>query len=301
MNGTDKVEDFPLHALHQHPRQTDFFMAASPIEIQELASDLVQRGQQEPIHVCPDGTTLRGHRRVMAARLLGWKTIKAIVRQDLVEPCSSAAIAELINDNVIRQHLDDLALARCYRELKKSHVRSVDENESGDVRDRLAARLQTGKSGRSLDRLERLLQLPRDVQDMISSNVLNKHQGEKILRLAKPKQDALFADLRRKERVPDVLRRYGVIAPVTRKSVTDLGEELLRFICSNLKTMSRDIRALDRLQIRGRDIVDQLDEAARFLTAWSARKRSLKQKAVKSMTKSISSHQEPDNLSNKAR
>lgn len=302
MNTTMTTEDVPLDSLQSHPRQFEFFSPASDVELKELAADLERRGQQEPIHVCPDGTIIRGHRRVAAARLLAWNTIRAIIRHDLADPTSNSTVADLITDNVIRQQLDDLAMARCYHALKLVYVPLWNANETGDIRDVLAARLQTGKSGRSMDRLERLVvSLPRDIQDMISRKLINKHQGEKILRLSKSKQQALFDDLRREERVPDVLRRYGVIAPLGKKSTPQLGEELLRFLRTNLQTLNREIKALDRLQIHGGDVVTLLDRANKFLSTWAERKRLLKQEAVNSMKARVSTRQIPDKLSNEAR
>ena len=294
------VEEVELGRLRDHPRQSEFFTSATHADIEELADDLIQRGQQEPIHICPDGTIIRGHRRVAAAKRLGWKSIKAVVRHDLPDPGSDATVAELIVDNVKRQQLDDLALARCYHELKKTSVRAANQNTSGDVRDRLAARLRSGKSGRSLDRLERLLKLPRDIQDMISADRLNKFQAEKILRLPTAKRDAVISDLRREERVLDVLRRYNVIKPVTSKSAVEMGEELLRYFHSHLKELSRNIKSLDRLQLRGGDVVKLLDESTKFMSAWANRKRVLKQQALESVM-SDSVPRRPDKLSNEAR
>jgi ParB/RepB/Spo0J family partition protein len=101
MDTTRATEDLMLDALREHPRQLEFFTAASKLEIKELAADLRVRGQQEPIHVCPDGTIIRGHRRAAAAKLLGWKTIKALVRHDLADPSNRSTVAELITDNLM--------------------------------------------------------------------------------------------------------------------------------------------------------------------------------------------------------
>ncbi len=297
MQGAREVVSVLIASLRSHPRQKDFFSDTSESELDELAIDLSQRGQQEPIHICPDGTILRGHRRVKAAGRLGWESILAIVRHDLVDANSPAAIRDLIDDNVMRRQLGELELARCYREMKASHDPAFG-TDRGDRRDRLAARLKSGKSGRTLDRLERLLLLPRDIQDMISANTINKHQGEKILRLTKQKQEALFAELRANNRVTDVLRRHGVIAAVSRKTPAQVGEELLNFFRANLKIIRRDINALDRLQVRGGDVVTLLDEATRVLSAWADRKRSLRQQALDSMDLIVESRQQPDKLSN---
>jgi ParB family chromosome partitioning protein len=209
MASSNEVKLVPLVSLKTHPRQFEFFSETSESELAELAEDLTRRGQQEPIHICPDGTIVRGHRRVKAAEKLGWVAINAVVRQDLGDASCPETISDLINDNVMRRQLDELELARCYRELKQQYT-AHDEDQYDDRRDRLAARLNCGKSGRSLDRLQRLLELPRDIQDMVSKKHLNKYQAEKILRLPESKRNSLFVDLRFGERVPEVLRRYGV-------------------------------------------------------------------------------------------
>ncbi len=301
MEPRHSVEEVQLELLHDHPRQTDFFASASQAELVELADDLSQRGQQEPIHICPDGTIIRGHRRVAAARLLGWRTIKGIVRQNLVDPCSDAAIAELVVDNLFRQQLDDLAIARCYHELKRSGLHAGSDSEPGDVRDRIAARLKAGRSGRSLDRLERLLRLPRDIQDLISGNRLNKFQAEKILRLPEAKQGQLFDEIRVGHPISEVLRRYGVTKAATKTSVPELGEQLLRFFQLNLKSLSDELEALDPLQIHGGDVVTLLDESTDFLLAWTKRKKRLKQQAIKELLPQVAANLHPDKLSKRAR
>ena len=294
-----KVELVALDRLKQHPRQREFFTAQSEVQLDELAADLKQRGLQEPIHITPDGTLIRGHRRVAAAKLLGWKELKAVVRHDLSDPSSAETVEELINDNIKRQQLDDLALARCYRELKRSERSSDDA--SGDFRDQLAAHLNCGKSGRSLDRLERLLHLPRDIQDLITDKVLNKDQAEKILRLTKKRQQEVFEALRTAESIPDVLRRFGIIKSAKTRSPTELGEELLGFFNRNLPAVRTNIEALDRLQVRGRDVNELLEDAIEFMTAWKTRKRQLSRQAINELQSTVNRRSKLDNLSGDAR
>lgn len=299
MSSERKVESVDVDRLQQHPRQHEFFTAPSDVQLDELAADLKHRGQQEPIHITPDGIIIRGHRRVAAAKRLGWKELNAIVRHDLSDPHNAETVAELINDNIKRQQLDDLALARCYRELKRSG--RVGDEGTGDVRDQLAAHLNCGKSGRSLDRLERLLQLPRDIQDLISTRQLNKDQGEKILRLPMKRQQEVFEALRTAENIPDVLRSFGIIKSNKRRTPTELGEELLGFFNRNLPAVRTSIESLDRLQVRGRDVVDLLDEATKFMTAWTQRKRELRQQEIKEIQSTVKRRSELDNLSGNAR
>lgn len=275
----NKHRDVEISWLKEHPRQSDFFADTSESELGELAADMKLRGQQEPIHCCPDGTIIRGHRRVQAAKLLGWKTISTVTRNDLGDPGNDQVVDELVIDNLMRRQLDDLSLARCYRQIKRSHVPG-DPDESGDARDLLAARLNCGKSGRSLDRLERLLDLPRDIQDMISSGDLNKSHGEKILKLAEKTRERLFKSLRAGEPIVKVLRRHGVIKPATAKTPNQLGQELLNFLNHNLHQLRGRIQDLDRLQVRGGNDLDVLDEAVEFLVAWRDRKRGLSRQSV---------------------
>lgn len=280
------TESVPLASLKPHPRQNDFFAATSEAEVRELAADMKRRGQQEPIHCLSDGTIIRGHRRVRAAKLLGWEMIQAVVRNDLGDAGDDEVIDELIADNLMRQQLDELSLARCYHELKRT--RSLErDSEGGDVRDCLATRLNCGKSGRSLDRLERLLQLPRDVQDMISHGSLNKTQGEGILKLSQQDRAKLIGAFRSGEAVRVVLRRFGIVKSTTSKSAHDLGRELLAFFQKHLGELHGNLTKLDRVQVRGADANALLDAAVAFLTTWRNRKSELYERSLAAFREDI--------------
>ncbi|MCA9031471.1 MAG: hypothetical protein KDA66_11720 [Planctomycetaceae bacterium] len=164
----------------------------------------------------------------------------------------------------------------------------------------MAAHLNCGKSGRSLDRLERLLQLPRDIQDLISTKKLNKDQGEKILRLSTKRQQEVFEALRSAGNIPDVLRHFGIIKSTRFRTPTQLGEELLGFFNRNLPAVRTNLEALDQLQVRGRDVIELLDDATKFMTAWSERKRELKQQEIKEIQSTVKRRTKLDNLSGKA-
>src|SRR5688500_7536785 len=78
-----RVVPIPLASLRDHPRQCELFREPSDAEIAELAENIKARGLIHPIHVLSDLTIVQGHRRVAAARRLGWSTIPATVRTDL--------------------------------------------------------------------------------------------------------------------------------------------------------------------------------------------------------------------------
>lgn len=261
--------------LKAHPRQADFFPEATDSELEELSGDLQQRGQQEAIHITADWTIIRGHRRVQCARRLGWQTIRAVVHLDITDALAPEVVNELICDNLMRQQLDDLALARCYRQLKRTYFESRPQGE-GDVRDRLAARLNCGKSGRSLDRLERLLELPRGIQDAISRGDLTKSHGEKLLRLPGDSQVAIEQRLSQGEDPRAVLGSFGLTQKAPTRTPVDIANDLLRFFHSNLDDLKSHRDQLDQLQVRGRDVIELLDEAVDFLAGWRDRKRTLR-------------------------
>lgn len=279
MAANAEIIEYPIEQLKGHPRQNEFFDPTNDQELRELASDILRRGQQETVHIMFDGTIVRGHRRTAAAKLLGWKTIKAVIRHDLTDPDCPAAIDELISDNIQRRQLDDLALARCYHELKREFDdKALAKGETS--RDVLAARLNCGKSGRTLDRLLRLLDLPRDIQQMVSDGRLNRSQAEKILKLSEKRRNAIYRELRASADVDVTLRENGIGTPRNEKSLPELGEELLHFFKQNLPALASDIKALDRLQVHGRDVVELLDEATEFVESFRDRKRMLAQQTL---------------------
>ena len=248
MGKTTSKKQVALDWVKDHPRQSEFFAETSDVELQELADDLERRGQQEPIHCCPDGTIIRGHRRVKAARLLGWSQIDAIVRREVDDPLAPDVVDELVLDNLMRRQLDDLALARVYQYLKQS-IEFNDCDERGDIRDRLAARLNCGKSGRSLDRLERLLDLPREIQDAISRGELTKLDGERILKLSIRKQTRIATAIQKEEEVEPLLTQWGIRKRQREKTRQQVGKELLSVLRQTIPLLGGKINALDRVQV----------------------------------------------------
>ncbi len=148
---------------------------------------------------------------MLAALTNDWTTIKAKVRTDTNNPNSKAVIEELIKDNVIRGQHDDLTLARCYRELKRL---SGSYGEGGPLRDRLADRLNCPKSGRTLERLKRLLDLPTDIQELYSRRKLSQSDAMKILNADRQTQEKVYARLRKGHLIKFALEQEGVIKSV---------------------------------------------------------------------------------------
>ena len=112
-----KIERWAVDRLRPHPKQGQYFPDAPPHEVAELAADMEANGQLQPVEALPDGTIIAGHKRLAAARLLGWTELDVWVRDDLAAD-PAAAERRLIEDNLHRRQLGKLGLARCYRALK---------------------------------------------------------------------------------------------------------------------------------------------------------------------------------------
>lgn len=271
-----EVRKRKLAELREHPRQPDIFSESSQIELQELADDMARRGQQEPVHILPDGTIIRGHRRVRAAGLLGWSEIDVVVRHDLATAGEDAQMDELLRDNLIRRRLDDLTLARCYRELKKIERRRGRNatSSSKDLRDRLAARLGTKLSGRQLDRLERLLDLPRPIQDAISRRELTKDHGRAILALPAANRQKIADALAAGKAAKSLVSEFALAPKACTQSPGEIAQDLLVLLAKHLPRLRKRIEDLDGLAVRGRNADKLIAEAAQFFGALKQRRES---------------------------
>lgn len=117
-----------------------------------------------------------GHRRVAAARALGWSTIPAIVStspEDHVEQTISR-----ITSNLCRKDIDPISFAHSIQILLAQYSVSVPQ---------VGAWL--GKSPTSVSNYLRLLELPEEVQDALQANALSVGHALQLLRIKEPELD----------------------------------------------------------------------------------------------------------------
>lgn len=140
--------------------------------LNELARSIREKGVIQPIIVRKNGEgyeLIAGERRLQAARRAGLATIPALVRQikdrqDLLE----IALIE----NIQREDLNPIDRARSYRRL-------IDE--FGETQEEIAERV--GKDRSTIANTLRILDLPREVKDLIEDNRLNFGQARALLSL----------------------------------------------------------------------------------------------------------------------
>lgn len=140
--------------------------------LDELTRSIKEKGVIQPIIVRTTGEyyeLIAGERRLQAARRAGLKKIPALIReirdkQDLLE----IALIE----NIQREDLNPIDRARSYRRL-------IDE--FGESQEEIAERV--GKDRSTIANTLRILDLPREIKDLIEEGRLNFGQARALLSL----------------------------------------------------------------------------------------------------------------------
>jgi ParB family chromosome partitioning protein len=203
-----EVEKWKLADLKTHPKQAQYFKDLPQQQLRRLAQSML-KGYQA-IEILPDGTILKGHQRVLAAKSLGWDAIDAVVRHDLQGQGEDAAEEALLEDNLCRRQLDPIEKAHGLKRLKELWSRRPNQERGGlargDFRDYLGSEFRM--SGRSVDRLLRLLQAPVEVQHAVSDGRLAAGLAEKVAGLPPAKREEVAAAIRAGDKPREVVRRF---------------------------------------------------------------------------------------------
>jgi ParB family chromosome partitioning protein len=167
--GTTGLLELPLDAIEANPSQPRARIDAGALNA--LAASIRATGMLQPVVVAPAGDDGRhllvaGERRWRAARLAGLERVPALVRR--VDDRERLELA--LVENLVREDLTAIDVANACACLIE---------DFGQGHAELAARL--GRSRPAVSNLIRLLELPEEVQDMISSGLLSEGHGRAIL------------------------------------------------------------------------------------------------------------------------
>jgi ParB family chromosome partitioning protein len=163
-----EVQQIPIELIVPNRLQprTDFPEA----ELMELADSVRQNGLLQPVLVRRKGDgffeLIAGERRFRAAKLAGFTTLPAIVRNSSDQQAIELALIE----NLQRKDLNPMESARAYHRLI---------NEFGFTQDAVAQRI--GKDRSSVANLIRLVNLPFEIQQLVQSGVLSTGHAKVIL------------------------------------------------------------------------------------------------------------------------
>ena len=178
-NSTTKVKLLDIEPNREQPRKQFDEEALS-----ELSDSIAQHGVLQPLLVrpMPDGgyQLVAGERRWTASRMAGLTEVPVVIR-DLTD----AQVAELaLVENLQRENLNPLEEANGYKELS---------DKFGYTQEKISEIV--GKSRPSIANALRLLNLPEDVQEMVSNGSLSMGHARAILSLEDDKMKTDLAKL----------------------------------------------------------------------------------------------------------
>lgn len=168
--------ELPIDSISPNPYQPR--TAFDDAEIASLAASIREHGIVQPIVVCRDGdgyALIAGERRWRAARVAGYESIPAVIRQGDNQSRLEVALVE----NVQRADLNPLEEAAAYRRL-------VDEFEM--TQEEVARRM--GKSRAAVANSLRLLSLPSGLKQDLADGRLTEGHARALLGL--PSEDAML-------------------------------------------------------------------------------------------------------------
>lgn len=175
-----------VHSLKVEQIYTSRFqprLTFSQDKIEELARSIREQGVIQPVLVRAVDTDryelIAGERRLRAVKHLGIAEIPAIVRR-----VADADVLEMsIIENIQREELNPLEEAKAYRRLAQ---------EFGHTQDHIANRV--GKDKTSVSNLLRLLNLPENIQDYLSNNLISFGHAKALLSLHDEKRQTQLCE-----------------------------------------------------------------------------------------------------------
>lgn len=166
------VQEIPVDLVDPNPRQPRQEFDSG--ELAELAASIREHGILQPLIMTfePQSsdryTLIAGHRRLLAARQAGLRTVPAVVREASQQQRLEMAIVE----NVQRTDLNPLEQAQAYQLLA---------DEFGLSHEQIAERV--GKSRPAVTNRIRLLSLPEDVRQALTNGQISEGHARALLAL----------------------------------------------------------------------------------------------------------------------
>ncbi|RMD51908.1 ParB/RepB/Spo0J family partition protein [Candidatus Parcubacteria bacterium] len=182
--------EIPVEKIVENPHQPRVYF--SPADLEDLVSSIKKHGIIQPLLVTKkqDGTyeLIAGERRLRSARMLGLKTVPAVVRKDASE---QEKLELALIENIQRQNLNAIEEAKAYKSL--ADLFSVGYAEIGQ---------RVGKSKSYIANAIRLLDLPEDMQEAVMEGKISRSHARTLLSETDPdRQRELFNRLIRGEKI----------------------------------------------------------------------------------------------------
>lgn len=175
----EQIAEIPIPAIQANPFQPR--KRFSEAELSDLASSIREHGVLQPIVVRRSGDgyqIVAGERRFRACESLDLATVPAVVR----EATDSEMLELALTENIQRENLNAIELAQAYQ----AYIDRFDLTQ-----EEAAERL--GKSRSSIANTIRLLDLPPDVQEMVSVGGLSMGHARALLSVSDAERQRALA------------------------------------------------------------------------------------------------------------
>lgn len=221
--------------------------------LKELSESIERHGLIQPIIVMQKGDEyllIAGERRLRATKILGDKTIKAIVADFASQNLKELALIE----NIQRQDLNPIELANSYKELIDEY--KITQEELSDI---------IKKSRTQITNTIRLLSLSDFTQKMIANNKISQGHA-KIMVGLNPEQEKLVVDtvigqklsVRETENLVKKIKEKN--SPKVAKKIND---EVKNFKIE-LDKLKTKLEKFGKISIRNRKISIEFDEISQI-------------------------------------
>ncbi len=154
---------------------------SDPVKMDELVRSIQAMGVLEPLLLRAVGESyelIAGDRRLRAAQRIGMKEVPAII----VELGDKESLEVALVENIQREDLNPVDEARAYHVLAEEFGRTHDE-----------IAIQVGKDRSTVSNLLRLLRLPPEVLDAVSTGSLSVGHARALLGLPRPQDQQKWA------------------------------------------------------------------------------------------------------------
>lgn len=285
---TDHIVELPIDDIQLDPVQVRYIMSVRDLqrrtedgnrwarqqleELQSLGEHIREHGQIQPIRVFRTARgrpyqVLVGHRRVMAAELLGFATVRAIVLEE--EPDELEKLDLQVGENVHRRNFNDMERARIYERFKGAIARRG--RPKGDTTatpaiDEAVIAARLGVKPERMAQIFRLTRFARSAQDIIieegwPETVLRPlHQALTPLQLSEQTQVEALHELAHRAALKDTALSNSMVAEYVRElhqgKVEDEKRTWVQAQLRQLNDASRDLVRLREQFASGRDMPD---------------------------------------------
>ena len=162
------IKEIPLEQIKVNPSQPRKYFKEK--ELLDLKNSIEAHGLLQPILVKQiqenEYDLISGERRLRACRMIGYKTILAVIKQ----PTSKETLIMAIVENVQREDLNPIEEAFGYKRLFEEF--KYTQEEIGD---------KVGKSRSHITNIMRLLGLSEEVQNMINKGLISEGHARALI------------------------------------------------------------------------------------------------------------------------